>query len=33
MVTVFKSFLRDNLMWLIVYPVICGFFHCLFLAI
>ena len=25
MVTVFKSFLRDNLMWLIVYPVICGF--------
>ena len=26
MVTVFKSFLRDNLMWLIVYPVMCGFF-------
>lgn len=25
MVTVFKSFLRDNLMWLIVYPVICVF--------
>ena len=25
MVTVFKSSLRDNLMWLIVYLVICGF--------